>query len=330
MRVPSISSFTRRHFLSRSGFFGLAAMLPTGGVLSYFVRPVLASAQMHPDKASVVKNRAPLAPSTFSFLPLGSVRPAGWLRNQLLIQANGLSGHLDETWADVGANSGWLGGKGESWERGPYFLDGLVPLAYLLDDTRLKAKAQKYIDWTLEHQAANGMIGPASNDDWWPRFVMLKVLTQYQEFTGDPRVIPVMEKYFRYQLGELPQRPLRDWGKFRWQDELLSVIWLYNRTGSPYLLDLAQLLRKQGYDWMAQYANFQYTQRITAEYIKLEKGEGLKDLALATHGVNNGQAIKTGPVWSQVSGAEVDRSAVLKMISELDKYHGPAERHVLV
>ena len=164
-------------------------------------------------------------------LPLGSVRPAGWLRRQLEIQANGLSGHLDETWPDVGPNSGWLGGTGESWERGPYYLDGLIPLAWLLDDARLKAKAQKYIDWILTHQAPNGMIGPASNDDWWPRIVALKALTQYQEFTGDPRVIPLMDRYFRYQLAELPKRPLRDWGKFRWQDELLSVIWLYNRTG---------------------------------------------------------------------------------------------------
>ncbi len=64
--------------------------------------------------------------------------------------------HLDETWADVGPNSGWLGGTGESWERGPYYLDGLIPLAWLLDDARLKAKAQKYIDWILTHQAANG------------------------------------------------------------------------------------------------------------------------------------------------------------------------------
>ena len=81
----------------------------------------------------------------------------------------------------------------------------------LLDDARLKAKSQRWIDWTLNNQAPSGMIGPASNDDWWPRIVMLKALTQYQEFTGDSRVIPVMEKYFRYQLAELPGRPLRDW-----------------------------------------------------------------------------------------------------------------------
>ena len=49
----------------------------------------------------------------------------------------------------LGSNSGWLGGTGESWERGPYFVDGLTPLAYLLDDARLKTKAQKYFDWTL-------------------------------------------------------------------------------------------------------------------------------------------------------------------------------------
>ena len=130
--------------------------------------------------------------NAFYILPLGAVRPAGWLERQMQIQANGLSGHLDETWDDVGSNSGWLGGTGESWERSPYFLDGLVPLAYLLNDARLKAKAQRFIDWTLTHQAASGMIGPASNNDWWPRMVMLKALAQYQEATGDPRVIPAL------------------------------------------------------------------------------------------------------------------------------------------
>ena len=313
---------SRRSFLNRLGLIGMASTLPIGRFLSASDTPVLATSESDSNASSLLRNRAPLAPSAFYFLPLGSIRPAGWLEGQLRIQANGLSGHLDETWADAGPESGWLGGKGESWERGPYFLDGLVPLAWLLDDARLKAKAQRFLDWTLDHQATNGMIGPASNNDWWPRIVMLKALTQYQEFTGDSRVIPVMDKYLRYQFGQLAQRPLHDWSKFRWQDELLSVLWLYNRTGSDYLLDLAQLLRKQGYDWMAQYANFQYTKRITADYIKLEKGGVLKDLGLATHGVNNGQAVKTGPVWSLVSGSPNDRSAVFTMISELNKYHG--------
>jgi uncharacterized protein len=313
---------TRRHFLRRLGLCGLASSLPIGRLLASPEKSVDESAQAPSGTMPVVRNRAPLASSAFYPLPLGSIRPLGWLKDQLRIQANGLGGHLDETWADVGPNSGWLGGNGESWERGPYFLDGLIPLAYLLDDAALKAKAQKYIDWTLDHQSSNGMIGPSSNDDWWPRFVMLKALSQYHDVTGDLRVIRVMDKYFQHQLGALPARPLRDWGMFRWQDELLSVIWLYNRTGSPYLLDLARLLKKQGFDWQAQYADFKYTKRITPEYLELHKGDGLLDVGLATHGVNNGQAIKAGPVWSLVSGSAADRSAVLRMISELNKYHG--------
>ena len=306
------SRTTRRRFLKQCTLAGLASTLP---IRSLFARN-------HSAPSPAVKDRAPLHSSAFFALPLGCVRPAGWLRRQLEIQATGLSGHLDETWADVGPNSGWLGGTGESWERGPYYLDGLIPLAYLLQDDRLKVKAQKYIEWILTHQAVNGMIGPTSNDDWWPRIVALKALTQYQEFTGDDRVIPLMDRYFHYQFSELPKRPLRDWGKFRWQDEVLSVVWLYNRTGSSYLVDLARLLHQQGHDWMAQYANFQFKQKITAEFIKLNEGGGLKDLALSTHGVNNGQAIKTGATWSLVSGSDTDRKATAQMIAELDRYHG--------
>ena len=313
---------TRRKFLRHISLVGGAALLPTGYPLDALASLVPPLADATPAPPSVVKTRLPLAPGAFTLLPAGSIRPRGWLLGQLKIQANGLTGHLDETWPDVGPQSGWLGGSGESWERGPYYLDGLLPLAYLLNDSRLKEKAKRYIEWVLENQAQSGMIGPISNNDWWPRFVMLKVLTQYQELTGDPRVIPVMDRYFQYQLKALPTRPLQDWGKFRWQDQLLSVLWLYNRTGSPYLLELAKLLHSQGYDWQAQYADFKYTQRITAEYLKMDEDQGLKDLALSTHGVNNGQAIKTGPVWSVVSGAQTDRSAVLKMMAELDKYHG--------
>ncbi len=296
----------RRRFLKQLAAAALASSLP--------VRPGAASRQGRP---------VPPTRGAFTALPLGTVRPGGWLRSQLQIQADGLSGHLDEFWPDVGPNSGWLGGTGESWERGPYYLDGLVPLAYLLDSAPLKAKAQRYIDWTLASQKPNGMFGPGTNDDWWPRIVMLKVLTQYEEATGDPRVLPLMQRYFRYQLGELPRRPLRDWGRFRWQDQALSVMWLYDRTGDPQLLELAALLKAQGYDWVADYADFKYTERMTVQSAGLGPGQnGLNEVALATHGVNNGQAVKTGPVWSLVSGSAEDRAAVLQMLRMLDRYHG--------
>ena len=317
MSNSSLLHSSRRRFLKQAAFTGLAStVLPSVSIS--------AESQSSSQPSSTVKNRAPLHANAFYFLPARSIHPRGWLQDQLRTQADGLSGHLDETWDDVGPNSGWLGGTGEAWERGPYYLDGLVPLAWLLDDTRLKSKARKYLDWTLDHATANGMIGPTSNDDWWPRIVMLKALTQYYEFTADARVLPVMDRYFRYQLDALPKRPLRDWGKFRWQDEVLSVLWLYNRTSSPYLLDLARMLHAQGYNWPAEFANFPYKQRITSAELGLGAGNdnGLKDLALATHGVNNGQAIKTGPVWSQVSGLAADRAAAAQMIAELNRYHG--------
>jgi uncharacterized protein len=310
----------RRGFLKQLGVVAAASSLPAASFVGFAEGTTAGS------KSSIqpaLKNRAPLAQSAFYPLPLGAIRPAGWLKAQLEIQADGMGGHLDETWPDVGPNSGWLGGTGESWERGPYFLDGLVPLAYLLDNSRLKAKAQKYLDWTLDNQAASGMLGPCANDDWWPRIVMLKVLTQYHEATGDPRVIPAMQRYFAYQAQELPKRKLRDWGKFRWQDEALSIVWLYNHAPDPKLLDLMRLLREQGYDWIAESANSRYQEPMTSARLKeLPNGGGLSDLALATHGVNNGQGVKMGPVWSLLSGSAADRNAVLRTIADLDRYHG--------
>ena len=270
---------------------------------------------------SAVKNREPLQPGAFNPLPLTSIKPTGWLRRQLQIQADGLTGHLDEFWPDVGANSGWLGGTGENWERGPYYMDGLVPLAYLLDDPRLIAKANKWIEWTLTHPSPDGSIGPANNQDWWPKMVMLKALTQYQEVTGDPRVIPLMEKYFHYQAAHLGEQPLRDWGKFRWADEVVSVIWLYNRTGDQSLLDLARALRRQGHDWRAEFADFPFKAKTSKAQLMAEPGEGLADLALSAHGVNNAMALKTSAVWSLVSGDASDRTAAAEQLYTLDEYH---------
>ena len=314
---------SRRDFLKQAGALAVAGSAPP--LLSAFSQPEPARYTVYGVAANraVVKNRAPLQQNQFHFLPLTAIRPTGWLCQQLEVQARGLSGHLDEVWPDVGPNSGWLGGKGENWERGPYFLDGLIPLAYLLDDAPLKAKAQKWMDWTLGSQQPNGMFGPATNDDWWPRMVMLKALTQYQEATGDPRVIPLMERYFAYQLRQLSPRPLRDWGKYRWQDEAVSVLWLYNRDGDGKLLELARLLQQQGHDWRREFENFPYTYKTSVKQLEIEKAETKDvDIAMNTHGVNNAMGLKASPVSWLLSGDDADRQGIYHQLQMLDTYHG--------
>jgi hypothetical protein len=256
-------------------------------------------------------------------LPLGAIRPRGWLHNQLAIQAEGLSGHLDEFWPPLGEDSGWLGGKGESWEIGPYYLDGLLPLAYLLKDEILIQKANRWMDFILDNQHPSGWIGPISDphEDWhgehdvWPVMIVLKALSQFQEVTGDDRVIPAFEKFFKFLGGFLPQNPLRTWSRFRWPDLFLSLLWLYTRNGDDELLNLAKLIQSQGYDWTSHFSRFRFREKV----LKGEEGYDFR-----THGVNNAMGIKAPGLWYQVTGNEVDREAVLSAIENLDRFHGQA------
>ncbi len=256
-------------------------------------------------------SRAPLKQTAFRALPLGAVKPADWLKDQLIVQASGLSGHLEEVWPDVGMNSGWLGGSGESWERGPYYADGLVPLAHLLDDPVLLARAQKWMDWTLNHPQPNGNIGPARNQDWWPRMVILKALTSHYEATGDHRVIPLIDAYFHYQEKAIHARKLELWGHARGADNALTVQWLYNHTGEPSLLKLAAALREQ----TARWEDWQGSNRV-AEIVPL------KEWWMYTHVVNNAQGIKAPAVWWVQGGSDALRAASRSAVENLMRDHG--------
>jgi hypothetical protein len=264
-----------------------------------------------PAAAQPVPNKAPLAPNAFELLPLGSVKPRGWLLRQLRIQADGQTGHLDEFWPSLSAkDSAWRGGQGEGWERGPYYLDGLVPAAFLLEDPRLIEKATSWVEWTLTNQRTDGSIGPPRNEDWWPNMIMLKALIEYQEATGDRRVVQLMERYLLYHLANAEKRPLRAWAIYRWADEIVPIIWTYNRTGNPKLLELARLLARQGYDWRHHFEHFVYPFKVT----RTESG-------LPSHVVNNAMAIKTSAVWSVVSRSPQDRDAVNRLFEVMDKHH---------
>jgi hypothetical protein len=237
-------------------------------------------------------SREPLMQSSFVALPLGSVKPLGWLKDQLVVQANGLTGHLDEFWPDV-ANSAWKGSNGDAWERAPYYLDGLVPLAYLLDDARLIAKARPFIEYILASGQPDGWFGPPQNRDRWPLAVAMKVLTQYYEATADERALMLLRRYFAYLKNTPPDWPANEWRGVRAEENALTAFWLYNRTGDADALDVAKSVRDNSYDWTSYFLDFPYTTKA------LEQG-----------------------LWYLLSGDERYKRAVFEGIASLDKYHG--------
>ncbi|MEW6751113.1 MAG: beta-L-arabinofuranosidase domain-containing protein [Candidatus Latescibacterota bacterium] len=258
---------------------------------------------------------SPLQPRALLPLPVGRIRPRGWLARQLRIQADALTGHLDEFWPDI-RDSGWIGGSAEGWERGPYWLDGLIPLAFQLDDAVLKAKVRRWLDHILTHQHPDGWLGPVQSQryeahDPWPVFVMLKGFVQYVEATADPRGVPAMARFLRRLDAQLDAVPLFVWGRSRWADLVLSVHWLYERTGEAWLLDLAAKVADQGYNWRDHFARFQWRR-------KVHRG----DCQQSTHVVNNAMAVKQPGVWWRQSGEEADRTAPQQILATLDRYHG--------
>lgn len=224
-----------------------------------------------------LNNRQPLLHKEYIALPLGAIKAEGWMADQLQRMKDGMTGNLDEVYPQVmGKRNGWLGGDGDVWERGPYWIDGLLPLAYILKDDALIEKIKPWIEWTLASQKPDGYFGPDTDrpyeaglqrdnaHDWWPKMVMLKVMQQYYSATNDSRVINFFTKYFHYQLEKLPQTPLGHWtfwGEQRGGDNLMLVYWLYNVTGEKFLLDLGELIHKQTFNWTDIFLNQDHLSR---------------------------------------------------------------------
>jgi uncharacterized protein len=264
-------------------------------------------------------NPAPLIKNAYIKLPLGAVKPEGWLKSQLQIQAAGLTGNLDEFWPDL-VNSAWRGGQGEAWERGPYYLDGLVPLAYLLDDKSLIDKAKKWIENIISGSSDSGWYGPAGNKDRWPLSVANKVLMQYYEATGDRRAIDVLTGYFRYLKNALPDWPDNEWRGVRAMENAVTGYWLYRQTGSPLFTETIESIQKHCFDWTNYYEKFPWDSSAAAlKTIPVKGAEGL-----TAHAVNNAMAIKYPGLWYQQSKDDRFKKAVYAGLEKYDKNHGQA------
>ncbi len=203
-----------------------------------------------------VQNRAPLQPEHFIKLPVGNVKPKGWIGRFLELQRDGLNGNLGEisAWLDK-ENNAWLGtGTDYGWEEVPYWLRGYGNMAYILEDPQMVGETKTWLEAVFNSQREDGYFGPYiernEKPDLWGNMIMIWCLQSYHEYSGDERVVSLMTNYFKWQL-ELPDEMfLKDyWENSRGGDNLLSIYWLYNITGDKFLLDLAEKTHRNTADW---------------------------------------------------------------------------------
>lgn len=246
----------------------------------------------------------------WNFYTSNEIKPLGWLKKQLEIQAEGLSGNLDKMWDDI-RNSAWIGGDKEGWERVPYWLDGFIPLAYLLENEDMIARAKKYIDAIISYQKPDGWICPCKDEnrktyDTWAIQLITKTLTVYYQCSKDERIPDVIYKTLRnyYEMLESGEIKLFDWGNARWFECFVAINFLYERCGEEWLRDLAKILKEQGMNYN--------------EAIPLWK-RPLNRWRFDTHIVNIAMMLKSEAISCGMLGGEYTDNA--EMLHEILKNH---------
>ncbi len=250
----------------------------------------------------------------FTTYKIWKIKPEGWLRRQLEIQAASLSGHLDKIWPDI-SHSAWIGGDKDGWERVPYWLDGFVPLAFLLEDADLIKRADRYIFAILDGQEESGWICPCTPEkrkdyDLWSLMLISKVLTLYCQFTDSPRAKDALYRAMKnyYELLKQERVGLGLWGEYRWFEALIALVYLQENYQENWIGDLAGLLRDKGVD----YGEFRHLWKET------------KDAwTLSAHIVNLAMMFKCEALTARLLGQPYENKAE-EYWQLLDQYHGTA------
>ena len=251
--------------------------------------------------------------------------------------ADGLAGH-EHDFYDIVSNSTWLGGESEYSplnEGLPYWFNGLVPLAYGLDDSRLKGQVGQVIDYVLANQQSDGWLGPEtdlSSRDLWGRFPLFLGMIQLAEADSGmaTQLIPAMYRYVNLMHSYLQQGEAfgQIWGQARYADMIISLQWLYEnypQGNEATLLDSMQLLQSQGLDWASYFTEQNY----------LFNDLDTIDIAITTadfgfvHAVNSGQGLKTGAVDYRFTSNATLLQTTRDGVNWTFSYHGAASGTIL-
>ncbi|KAI5927697.1 duf1680 domain-containing protein [Camillea tinctor] len=246
--------------------------------LAFLSTPSLARPQDVPRQVVLdrdTENILTIAQPVYPSVTLGSIKPRGWLLNEMQLSADGLAGNMHDFYRFV-QKSMWLGGDSEYstlHESAPYWFNGLVPLAFTLGNSRLESQVSSFLDYILEHQADDGWLGPETTPQTrglWGRCYILLGLMQYAEADKGQtdRIVDAMHRYV-----ELVHSMLEDnftgliikegdvfdsdgFGLARAHEMHIPLIWLlenYPRNNSQIILETLNLMiegnKEANIDW---------------------------------------------------------------------------------
>lgn len=280
-------------------------------------------------------------PFVFEPLPLGSIRPLGWLQDQLQLMADGLPGHLLNFYHFVKENP-WLGGDSEYSplnEAFPYWFNGLVPLAYGLNEPRLKTQVLDAAEYIISHQQQDGWLGPETDNrrrNFWGRYPVLLGLMQLVEaepgMTHAGTIVPAMHKFVNLMHPMLSNDHQgyvwhpgdefdEQWGRSRASDLVLFLQWLYEkypRGNERNISECMNFIYEKAYDW-----SYWFDQ---GDYIKADLDmlpvELTNSLFPYVHVVNAGQGLKSGAVFRRLTKNNELLNNTRKGVELTFTYHG--------
>lgn len=280
-------------------------------------------------------------------LPLGAIRPQGWLNDQMQLMSN-----LQRR---IGALSGFV--KDGEWSGGeslPRYVRGLILLSSALDDKMLKEKIASFISPIFASANEGGDFGPKNTLSQTPKIEAVKALLTYYEATGNERVLPFLKKFFKNQFNTHTVSAMWFDSRARLLEEIEAIDAVYKETDLEWLHDLGEILRDASCDWFKIASHFPYkkpynryisqtalkhVQKVvlngesvekaakrhkpfTPEYADKEWKKRAHQRAVTTSGVNIAKAIKYPVTYGRFIG-DKDLSLIsLKMIAALEKHYG--------